>query len=402
MAKSSRALCGRACHRLLASIVTGAIVLVSAGCSLFDWDDSELPEGYRLSLPSTKHARQTAADRGRAYLQDNRLGLAIEAYLVALVTEGRTVDTLNGLGIAYDLLGRYDLARQYYQEALSSDPDSVQTLNNLGRSYALEQNYLEAIRYYEMAMAIEPSNEIVLSNMGEARAIANRPQRMTADASDPSDAQSGPPRLPWVQVASADVQTLVTQANPALIDALRKSEVKPQLAAPSPLVLDDGRSSDAIPTVSPARHANAAPKTTDGAEEAAAAKAAPVETAGRFAAFVPVALKAAAVMPFESPIVAESTAPLPREVKSPGAGHYRVQLAAMRTSDDAERARDRLRAAQGDILERLDLTIERADLGPERGVYYRIQTTPLGVEEDAKSLCRSFTLRGQGCFVVRT
>jgi acyl-CoA hydrolase len=79
-----------------------------------------------------------------------------------------------------------------------------------------------------------------------------------------------------------------------------------------------------------------------------------------------------------------------------------VQLAALRTNDEAERARQMLRIAQNDILDRLELTIERADLGPERGVFYRIQTGPIDVAEEAKNLCRSFTQRRQNCFVVRT
>lgn len=402
MADLSRLSRKRLRRRVAASVVSAALILGAAGCSLLDWDnEDEIPAGYRTSSPTARQPRQTAADRGRVYLEENRLGLAIDAYLLALINEGRTVEILNGLGVAYDLLGRFDLARQYYREALSIDSDSVRTLNNLGRSYALERNYVEAVRYYELAMTLDPSNEIVLSNLSEARAVAPRPPRMHADALDPGGRQNAEPRLPWVQVAGPGVQTLVTHADPLLIDALRKSEVKPQLAAPALLVLDEGRPGDAMPTMTAARHASVEPKAADrGADQPAT-----VDGTGRFAAYVPVTIKsavAASAVKIESPAAVETAIELSPASLSRGAGRYRVQLAALRSSDDAERTRVKLRNAQGDVLDRVDLTIERADLGPERGVYFRIQTTPFGAEEDAKNLCRSIANRGQSCFVVRT
>ncbi len=384
-------------------VVAVVFILGPIGCSLLDWETNEMPAGYRASPMPARQARLTASERGQANLQENRLGLAIDGFLTALVMEGRSIETLNGLGVAYDLLGRYDLSRQYYREALSIDPQSVRTLNNLGRSYALEGSYVEAIRYYELATALDPSNEIVISNLVEARAIALRPPQRVADAAS----RNAEPRLPWVQFAGPGAQTLVTQADDALIESLRKSHVKPQLAAPESLVVDDGRPGGSAPTVSPARHAGVAPEAAEVAHPQAVIKTAAREGLGHAVAQMPVAIKVSASTAAERTksdpsTVAEGPATPPAAVVNRGAGRYRVQLAALRTNAEAEQARQTLRNVQSDILDRLELTIERADLGPERGVFYRIQTSPIVVEEDAKNLCRSFTQRRQNCFVVRT
>lgn len=387
--------------RLAFPVVSVVFILGPIGCSLFDWETDEMPAGYRASPMPARQAKLTASGRGQANLQENRLGLAIDGFLTALVMEGRSIETLNGLGVAYDLLGRYDLSRQYYREALSVDPQSVRTLNNLGRSYALEGSYVEAIRYYELATALDPSNEIVISNLVEVRAIALRPPQRAADAFDPGAPRNAEPKLPWVQFAGPGAQTLVTQADDGLIESLRKSEVKPQLAAPAALVVDDGRPGGPAPTVSPARRAGVAPEAA--AHPPAVIKTAVVQAVAQMPAAIKVSASTAAERTKSDPSkVAEGPAMPPAAVVNRGAGRYRVQLAALRTNEDAEQARQTLRNAQSDILDRLELTIERADLGAERGVFYRIQTSPIVVEEDAKNLCRSFTQRRQNCFVVRT
>jgi tetratricopeptide (TPR) repeat protein len=388
-------------------VITVVFILGPIGCSLFDWETNEMPVGYRASPMPARQAKLTARERGQANLRENRLGLAIDGFLTALVMEERSIETLNGLGVAYDLLGRYDLSRQYYREALSIDPQSVRTLNNLGRSYALEGSYIEAIRYYELATALDPSNKIVIANLVEVRAIALRPLQRVADASDPGAPRSAEPRLPWVQFAGLGAQSLVTRADDGLIESLRKSNVKPQLAAPESLVVDDERPGGSVPTVSPARHAGVAPEAADAARPQAVIRIAAREDRGHAIGQIPVATKVSASAVAEGvksdpSKASEGPAMPPAAVLNRGAGRYRVQLAALRTNAEAEQARQTLRNAQSDILDRLELTIERADLGAERGVFYRIQTSPIVVEEDAKNLCRSFTQRRQNCFVVRT
>jgi cell division septation protein DedD len=96
---------------------------------------------------------------------------------------------------------------------------------------------------------------------------------------------------------------------------------------------------------------------------------------------------------------AAPAAPPPAPAAS-GTARYRIQLAALRTSEDATREWDKLRRAHMDLLGPLALNVVRADLG-DRGTFYRIQAGPLADEQAAKELCRRLAEKKVGCLVVR-
>lgn len=94
------------------------------------------------------------------------------------------------------------------------------------------------------------------------------------------------------------------------------------------------------------------------------------------------------------------SAAAPAAVAPAAGGRFRIQLAALRTNDEATRAWDKLRRAHADLLGSLALNVVRADLG-DRGTFYRIQAGPLADEGAAKDLCRRLTEKKVGCLVVR-
>ena len=53
------------------------------------------------------------------------------------------------------------------------------------------------------------------------------------------------------------------------------------------------------------------------------------------------------------------------------------------------------------VLGSLKIVPVRADLG-ERGVYYRLRSSPLNDRASAKSLCRKLLARNQRCIAVKT
>lgn len=77
---------------------------------------------------------------------------------------------------------------------------------------------------------------------------------------------------------------------------------------------------------------------------------------------------------------------------------YRIQLAAVRSTEAAEAEWQRLQAKHEDLLGELSLNIERAELG-EQGVYYRIQAGPLPDKQAADSLCEDLKSNDQACLV---
>lgn len=81
-------------------------------------------------------------------------------------------------------------------------------------------------------------------------------------------------------------------------------------------------------------------------------------------------------------------------------GAYKVQIAAVKSQEDAEREWAKLKSAHSDLLGALTLSVQRADLGA-KGIYYRVQAGPLADAAAAKELCGSLQQRKIGCLVVR-
>lgn len=79
---------------------------------------------------------------------------------------------------------------------------------------------------------------------------------------------------------------------------------------------------------------------------------------------------------------------------------YRVQLAAYRSEETVRRHWAELRRQHGDLLGKLRLIVTRADLGPTKGVYYRMQAGPLADSTAALALCALIKRRKMGCLVV--
>jgi hypothetical protein len=77
-----------------------------------------------------------------------------------------------------------------------------------------------------------------------------------------------------------------------------------------------------------------------------------------------------------------------------------VQLASMRTAEDATRAAERLQRSHPDLLGKLTVNVVRADLG-SRGTFFRVQAGPLADEGGAKELCRKLSAQKVGCIIVR-
>ncbi|MBT6609298.1 MAG: SPOR domain-containing protein [Rhodospirillaceae bacterium] len=82
-------------------------------------------------------------------------------------------------------------------------------------------------------------------------------------------------------------------------------------------------------------------------------------------------------------------------------GAYRVQLAAARTPERARVEWDRMRRKNLDLLGDLGLTVTKADLGPKKGIFYRLRVGPLTSDSQARTLCKALSKRKMGCLVVK-
>ena len=101
-----------------------------------------------------------------------------------------------------------------------------------------------------------------------------------------------------------------------------------------------------------------------------------------------------------SPPPAPVAQPDPPSVSPAAGGRYFVQLAALRSEQEARSAWDRFKKANPDLLGRLAVAVRMADLGA-RGTYYRVQAGPLADGGAAQELCDKLKGRNQGCLVVK-
>ena len=84
---------------------------------------------------------------------------------------------------------------------------------------------------------------------------------------------------------------------------------------------------------------------------------------------------------------------------APSTGDYAVQLASLKSPEDARQEWTRLTTAHPDLLVALDSSVVSADLG-DRGTFYRLRAGPL-TKDRASSICDSLAENHEDCMVVR-
>ena len=77
----------------------------------------------------------------------------------------------------------------------------------------------------------------------------------------------------------------------------------------------------------------------------------------------------------------------------------RIQLASLRSPDEARDEWQRLKRDNSDLLGKLTAVAVRADMG-ERGIYYRVEAGPLTDKAAAAKLCKALKERDLGCSLV--
>ncbi len=202
--------------------------------------------------------------------------------------------------------------------------------------------------------------------------LAGLPSTATDFPTAAQDRSSPQPQSP-VSTAAGDVRLSQSESAVAQDSALSEASLPPQ---PSRSAVNRSRW-QAIPLPTPSTAQSAARPVV---KEAAAPNAGDTPAA-----------PAVAVPPI-----------LTMEVESgPGTPIYHVQLAAYRRKDQAEAGWERLTAAAASLLGDLKPLIRRVDLGPDKGVFFRLQTGLFTEHTDATSLCRNLLARGIDCLVVK-
>jgi len=82
-----------------------------------------------------------------------------------------------------------------------------------------------------------------------------------------------------------------------------------------------------------------------------------------------------------------------------GQGAYLVQLAALRSTEEARATYIRVQNGADGLLDDITPVIERADLG-ERGIYFRLRVPGFADKASADAFCNELKARGQDCITV--
>lgn len=163
-------------------------------------------------------------------------------------------------------------------------------------------------------------------------------------------------------------------------------------AAPAPDSAKD------LAAVAPAAGPVTLPPAEAGTSRAPLVHIGPSAPTGSAAATPTVEEVLAAVRPPPAPSPPAPKEPAKTESTAPA---YRVQLAAVRSLKRAQGEWDRLRRKNTDLLGNLALSVVKADLGPTKGMFYRLRAGPLADEAAARALCAKLAARKVGCLIVR-
>ncbi|MBL6933187.1 MAG: SPOR domain-containing protein [Rhodospirillales bacterium] len=115
------------------------------------------------------------------------------------------------------------------------------------------------------------------------------------------------------------------------------------------------------------------------------------------------------MMPKEQ-VAAPATTPEPAVTPTPSSQQtassvlglaYQIQIAAVRTAERANSEWERLKKKHSDLLGGYSLNVVRADLGPDKGIFFRLRAGPIAGEDVAKALCENLSNRKVGCLIVR-
>ena len=90
----------------------------------------------------------------------------------------------------------------------------------------------------------------------------------------------------------------------------------------------------------------------------------------------------------------------PVEPSALPSGEYSVQFASYRSEDRARVGWEEIRADADGLLDDIDPVVHQAELGPERGTYYRLRSRPVS-QADAVRLCDQIKSHGLDCLVIK-
>jgi hypothetical protein len=174
-------------------------------------------------------------------------------------------------------------------------------------------------------------------------------------------------------------------------------------AKPSPFLSSSNALADDKPAATPVK-AETPPAAPAVAATAPKAVEQPAPAAAKTEPAKPAATDTAAAKTEPKPAAAivetASTSPVVTTTEVAAAKVYTVQLASYRSEAEATAGWQTLTTEQEDLLAKLPHAVAKADLGADKGIYYRLQAGSFSDRQAAKALCSDLQTRSIDCMVV--
>lgn len=204
---------------------------------------------------------------------------------------------------------------------------------------------------------------------------------------------SGDPLSNPSDVIAAAGQTVLQSSTQAVVDQI----VVPNITPPQPV---------ARPAIAPLQPAPAQTSPVQAVQtqpvqvqpvQVQTQTAQPIQLAAP--ATAPATVTPAPVAPAPQQVATAPVASAPAVTQAVPAGDFVVQLASLRSPEQAQATFNTLQGRFGSILTGFTPDIQRADLG-ERGIYHRLRVGPMD-RDAANSLCQRYQAAGGDCIVQR-
>ncbi|MCH8808387.1 MAG: tetratricopeptide repeat protein [Proteobacteria bacterium] len=405
---------------------------------------------YRMIVDGAPDHVEARYALGKLYINLEQYDLAAAEFRAALRYKGRDPRLHNALGVAHGLVGAHDSALQSFEAGLKIAPKHISLRNNLGLSLVLNGRYDEGIKVLEAVAADPGANETSYQNLQLAYGMistANAGQAIPEAASAHADTTRDPVMTAELRAAPAGEQPLPRPEDRTARSAavLRPIEIQAEDATPGtpvPLIQEaqweeaverdsdietpievtvfDTPAFDALASggeapagsadeTRPARRSPLRMQTARAATTDLEDSGAPSAVMGNYLTAeasideAPAAPGAPAAPEHEVAAVQPTATPQPiaaARTETGTARRYTVQLASYLSEGRAMRGWTELLAAAPDLLGSLEPVVRRADLGEDRGTFYRLRTAPT-TKGDANTLCTELKTRGIDCLVIK-
>jgi Flp pilus assembly protein TadD len=354
---------------------------------------------YQLALEHDAKSAAAETGLGRCLLKTDPVAAAA-AFTLATRDDPGNAAAWNDLGIAFDLQGNFAAAVNPYQQALLADPSLTAAEVNLGLSLALSGNGPEALQYLGPLATGQGATPKIREDYAAALVASGRsdearqvlavdlpPDQVNSAMQGFSDliaqSQQAPSPLPPAPTAAEVTTTTVTQSEsmPAAAPVVLTSTTPPTPDAPPPAYVPDN-STGAYTGPSPIPVT--ASSSTPGPE---------IEP--------PAASPPPAAAPVSAPAHAVSAAPVPVapvEAPSTSSGDASVQLGALNSQDDAERAWHNISSATPALFGDKQPDIVAVTVNSK--TFYRLRVGGFDSKADAAKFCGEVSAAGNACTVA--